>query len=136
MNKIILLCCFCMPLLGYAQTKDTITTKDNIKEVVVNWASSMPEFSGGTSKMYNFLAEEIKYPIKMKKEDKSARVIVTFVVMHDGTLEDIKVTNNVEPEFADEAIRVVKAMPKWTPGKEKGEFVNVRFTMPIQFSTE
>jgi TonB family protein len=125
-----------MPLLGYAQTKDTITTKDNIKEVVVNWASSMPEFSGGTSKMYNFLAEEIKYPIKMKKEDKSARVIVTFVVMHDGTLEDIKVTNNVEPEFADEAIRVVKAMPKWTPGKEKGEFVNVRFTMPIQFSTE
>jgi TonB family protein len=125
-----------MPLLGFAQTKDTITTKDNIKEVVVNWASSMPEFPGGTSKMYHFLAEEIKYPIKMKKEDKSARVIVTFVVMHDGTLDDIKVTNNVEPEFADEAIRVVKAMPKWTPGKEKGEFVNVRFTMPIQFSTE
>jgi len=135
MNKIILLCCFCFPLLGFAQTIDTVAVNDNTEEILT-FAEFMPEFPGGNDSMYLFLGRNIEYPERLRENEIDGKVIMSFVVKKDGNLEDIKGLNKTEKEFIEEGIRVIKLMPKWTPGKEKGEFVNVRFTMPIQFSTE
>jgi periplasmic protein TonB len=132
MKKIILLCCFCMPLLSFAQTKDTTSVNESEQEIL-SFAEVMPEFPGGNDEMYRFLARNIVYPQKLREKDIEGKVIITFVVRKDGSLDDIKVINKTAKEFADEAIRIIKLMPKWTPGKEKGELVNVKFIVPIKF---
>ena len=135
MKKIILLCCLCFPLLGIAQTKDTVTVKDSMEEIL-SFSEFMPEFPGGIDSMYRFLAMNIVYPERLRENRISGKLVATFVVKKDGSIDDIKIIKKTEKEFIEEGIRVIKLMPKWTPGKEKGEFVNVRFTMPIQFFTE
>lgn len=94
----------------------------------------LPEFPGGIQAMMKFLSTNIKYPVEAQKKGISGRVIVQFVIMEDGTLDQAKVIRGVAPLLDEEALRVVKSMPKWKPGMDRGEAVKVRFTAPIMFN--
>ena len=94
----------------------------------------LPEFPGGIQAMMKFLSTNIKYPVEAQKKGISGSVIVQFVIMEDGTLDQAKVIRGVDPLLDEEALRVVKSMPKWKPGMDRGEAVKVRFTAPIMFN--
>ena len=94
----------------------------------------LPEFPGGIQAVMKFLSTNIKYPVEAQKKGISGRVIVQFVIMEDGTLDQAKVIRGVDPLLDEEALRVVKSMPKWKPGMDRGEAVKVRFTAPIMFN--
>ena len=94
----------------------------------------MPEFKGGVSAMMEFLMMNMKYPQTAVKAKQQGRAIVGFVVRKDGTVSDVHITKSAGHTVLDEeAIRVVKSMPAWKPGKQKGEPVNVKYSVPITF---
>ena len=117
-----------------------ITTKQHenasSKFDAVDIPEEMPEFPGGINEMMKFLQENMKYPEDAKKEGKQGRVIVRFVIDKDGTISDATVMRSVYPSIDAEALRVVNAMPKWTPGKVKGAPVRVKYTLPLVFSLQ
>ena len=92
-----------------------------------------PEYPGGTNAMMKFLADNTKYPVDAVKDNISGRVICSFVVDKDGSLRDVTVLRGVSPSLDAEAVRVIKSMPKWKPGKQKGQEVKVKFTLPVVF---
>lgn len=103
------------------------------KEDVFMVAEQMPEFPGGMKEMLKFLQENVKYPENAMKNNVQGRVIVQFVVEKDGTPTEFKVLRSVDPDLDAEALRVMKAMPKWKPGMQKGQVVRVKFTVPVSF---
>ena len=93
----------------------------------------MPEFPGGQKECMKFLRDNIKYPQISQENGVQGRVIVQFVVNADGSIVDPVVVRGVDPYLDKEALRVVKLMPKWKPGKQRGKAVRVRFTQPVMF---
>ena len=108
------------------------TAKDEVFMV----AEQMPEFPGGMKEMLKFLQENVKYPENAMKNNVQGRVIVQFVVEKDGTPTEFKVLRSVDPDLDAEALRVMKAMPKWKPGMQKGQVVRVKFTVPVSFKLQ
>ena len=92
---------------------------------------TMPTFKGNMNK---WLKDNVKYPILAQENGISGRVFVAFVVEVDGSITDVKVARSVDPSLDKEAVRVVKAMPKWNPGKQRNKPVRVAFTVPINFT--
>ena len=86
--------------------------------------------------MMKYLAANIKYPASAVKAKKQGRVIVTFIVQKDGSVTHAKIAKSVDPELDAEALRIVKGMPKWTPGTQNGKPVNVKYTLPVNFSLQ
>lgn len=117
-----------------------VAQEQPIQKVDVNGVylipDKMPEYPGGVPAMMKFLSSNVKYPVEAQKNAISGRVIVQFVVMEDGTLSQAKVIRGVDPLLDEEALRVVKEMPKWTPGIVDGKTVKVKFTVPIMFSLQ
>ena len=93
----------------------------------------LPEYPGGMEELFAFLAKNIKYPVPAQQADQQGRVIVRFVVEQDGSITDLEVLKGVSPLLDAEAVRVVKSMPRWTPGKQKGQNVRVQFVLPVTF---
>lgn len=109
--------------------KPNVTDAD-VYEVVEN----MPEFpDGGMPGLMKYLSANIRYPEAAHKAGTQGRVTVQFVVGKDGSIGDVKVIRGVDPTLDAEAIRVISSMPKWKPGTQKGEPVNVRYTVPVMF---
>ena len=106
------------------------------KEEVFMVAEQMPEYPGGMKEMLKFLQENVKYPENAMKNNVQGRVIVQFVVEKDGTPNEFKVLRSVDPDLDAEALRVMKAMPKWKPGMQKGQVVRVKFTVPVSFKLQ
>ena len=102
---------------------------DKVYDVV----EQQPEFPGGTSGLAKWLGDNIKYPAEAAKQGIEGRVIVQFVVGIDGTVSNVKLMRPVNPLLDQEALRVVTAMPKWTPGKQDGKPVAVKYTIPVTF---
>ena len=100
---------------------------------VFDVVEQMPKFPGGDNGLMTFLKNTIKYPEAAEKAGKQGRVVVIFVVNTDGSISDAKVVRSVSEELDAEALRVINAMPKWTPGKQNGKDVRVKFTMPVTF---
>lgn len=100
---------------------------------VVMFADVMPEFPGGTNAMFDFIRKNVKYPESAKEKGIEGRVYVNFVIDKDGSISDIKVLRGLCKEIDEEAVRVVKAMPKWNPGMQDGEPVRVQYTLPFYF---
>ena len=100
---------------------------------VANVADESPEFPGGMEGLYKYLAENIHYPEQAKTDQIQGRVFITFVVEKDGSISDAKVIRGIGGGCDEEALRVVNAMPKWTPGKQLGEPVRVQFNLPVVF---
>ena len=109
-------------------TKKTGTT-DKVYEV----CEQMPTFPGGDAALMKYLSENVKYPALAIKAQEQGRVVVSFTVEKDGAISDVKVARSVTPSLDAEAVRVVKAMPKWTPGKQGGQLVRVRYNVPVSF---
>jgi TonB family protein len=94
---------------------------------------TQPEFPGGMPELMKYIQKNTRYPKECKEQGVQGRVIVQFVVNTDSTITDVNVVKPVNPYLDQEAVRVVKAMPKWNPGKQRGEPVRVRFTLPVTF---
>lgn len=93
----------------------------------------MPEFPGGMDKLMEYLSKNIKYPSIAQENNIQGRVIVEFVVNKDGSIVEPKVMRSVDSSLDNEAMRVIKSMPKWNPGKQRGKPVRVRYTVPVLF---
>ena len=100
---------------------------------VFDVVEKMPEFPGGQQELMNFLMKNIKYPKEATDKGTQGRVVVQFVVNKDGSVVEPTVVKSVSPELDQEALRVVKMMPKWQPGKQNGEVVRVKYTVPVSF---
>ncbi|WP_084608527.1 energy transducer TonB [Xylanibacter oryzae] len=97
---------------------------------VFDVVEQMPSFPGGNGALMDYISKNIKYPTE---SDAQGRVIVTFIVEKDGSITNAKVTRSVDPAFDKEALRVINSMPKWIPGKQNGQNVRVRYTVPVTF---
>ena len=106
---------------------------DDKDDRVWNVVEQMPKFPGGDAGLMSFLKDNIKYPAEAEKAGKQGRVVVTFVVGKDGAVNNAKVVRSVDEKLDAEALRVVNAMPKWQPGKQRGQEVNVMYTIPVTF---
>ncbi|MCA9487717.1 MAG: energy transducer TonB [Nanoarchaeota archaeon] len=94
---------------------------------------SMPEFPGGEKGLHEYLAQNLKYPKVAREANISGRVFLTFVVETDGSVTDVRLLRGIGGGCDEEAIRVVEAMPKWSPGKQRGKPVRVQYNIPISF---
>ncbi|MGB1243189.1 MAG: energy transducer TonB [Chitinophagales bacterium] len=106
------------------------------KEETFIIVEQMPTFPEGQKAMYQFIKNNLKYPIEAKANNLQGTVYLKFVVLSNGDLHDIKVVRGVFPEdmgLNAEALRIVESMPKWMPGKQRGIAVNVAYTLPIRF---
>jgi len=106
------------------------------EEKVFVIAENMPEFPGGDVALFQWISRNIKYPMIAQENDITGRVYLNFVVNKYGEIENVKVTRGVDPSLDKEAIRVIKKMPKWKPGKQRGRAVNVLFSVPINFQLQ
>ena len=93
----------------------------------------MPEFPGGQAKLMNWLAVNIRYPDAAQQNGVQGRVTVRFVVEKDGSLSGVRILKGVDKDLDAEAIRVVKRMPRWQPGRKNGEPVRSEFSLPVTF---
>ena len=107
--------------------------KKESNKVSIEMVEDAPEFPGGNAKLMEFLSKNIHYPKNAEKNGIQGRVVVKFVVDKDGSIVDPRVVRSVDPALDKEALRVIKAMPKWKPGKRDGEPVRVEYTMPVNF---
>ena len=94
----------------------------------------MPEFPGGQAELMKYLASNVKYPVIAQENGIQGRVICQFVVNKDGSIVDVEVVRSGgDPSLDKEAVRVIKSMPKWKPGKQRGKAVRVKYTVPVLF---
>ncbi|WP_029903822.1 energy transducer TonB [Prevotella sp. 10(H)] len=93
----------------------------------------MPSFPGGETEMHKFIFDNLKYPMVAQETGIQGRVTVRFVVTKTGAISDVTVIRGIDPSCDKEAVRVIKSMPKWIPGKQNGLNVPVYFTLPIVF---
>lgn len=121
-------------LKAEAKASDATAPADTTKNVVYDITETLPQFPGGQGVMMKYLAANIKYPASAVKAKKQGRVIVSFVIQKDGSVTNARIVRSVDPELDAEALRIVKAMPNWTPGTQDGKPVNVRYTIPVVFS--
>jgi len=126
------------PVLYDSETENVqdpppVKKEDPAQEIFVV-VEDMPEFPGGNEAMVQFLADNIQYPEVAKENGIQGRVTCQFVVLKDGTVSDVKIIRGVDPSIDAEAVRVLETMPAWKPGKQRGQAVNVQFTLPVVFS--
>lgn len=93
----------------------------------------LPEYPGGSAAMMRYLAQNVKYPQAAQENGRQGKVVVQFVVDTDGSIINAHVLTSVDPDLDKEALRVIKSMPRWTPGKQKGKPVRVKYTVPVNF---
>ena len=135
------------------QQQDIVTSEDNQKaaqtqtyvapkvveeeeessQPIFTVVETMPQFPGVDAALLQFLAKSIKYPVIAQENGIQGRVICAFVVNRDGSIVDAEVLRGVDPSLDKEALRVINTMPKWSPGKQRGKPVRVKYTVPITF---
>ena len=115
-------------VVGYGGSKSNNT----VEEVFVV-VEQQPEFPGGNEALLQYLADNTEYPAIAKEHGIQGRVIVSFVVEKDGSIVEAAIERGVDPSIDKEALRVIEAMPHWKPGKQRGQEVRVRFTLPVDF---
>jgi len=114
-------------------TSENTTVTGEVFQVV----EEMPEFPGGNGQeLMNFINKNIKYPASAHENGVQGRVIVQYIVTKEGDIVEPKVIRGVDPTLDAEALRVIKMMPKWKPGKQRGKAVNVKFTVPVTFKLQ
>ena len=142
------------------ETKNAMVTMDEVKDVVKDEVpvlvtetpkdevieeapkevffivEEMPEFPGGDESLRKFIAENVKYPNIARENDIKGKVYVRFCVTYKGAVDQVTIARGVDPLLDEEAIRVVKSLPPWKPGKQRGKAVNVWYTVPINFQLQ
>lgn len=120
------------------KAKDDIAAPEPPKHVVEETkiftvVEQMPMFPGGDEALMGYLRDNIHYPTVAAENGVQGRVVVGFVVERDGSITDVNILRGVDPSLDREAMRVVKSMPKWTPGKQNGSAVRVKYQVPVSF---
>ncbi len=105
----------------------------DLENTVFFIVEEMPEFPGGEEGLLKFVTENTKYPEVAKEKKIQGKVFVQFVINKDGNVEDVKLAKGVDPLLDEAAMNIVKSMPQWKPGKQRGQYVKVSFTIPINF---
>jgi TonB family protein len=100
---------------------------------VMNFVETPPQFPGGAAALLKFLSENLKYPPLAKENGIEGRVILNFIVEKDGSLSDVRIVRDIGGGCGKEAVRLVQAMPKYLPGKQNGQAVRVKYTLPVAF---
>lgn len=121
------------------KAKEEIAAPEPPKEEdtkVFDVVEQMPSFPGGQAALMQWLASNMSYPVIAAENGVQGRVIVQFVVEKDGSVSDVQVVKSVDPSLDKEATRVVKAMPKWIPGRQNGAAVRVKYTVPVTFKLQ
>lgn len=139
MKKAVLFLALCAGVVFslQAQTDDT-KSNSNYREVTVDDAlfvvvEKMPEFPGGDEALYKYIANNIQYPEQAKKEKITGRVFVSFVVEKDGSISSAKVMRGIGGGCDEEVLRMVRNMPLWKPGTQRGKPVRVQYNLPVLF---
>lgn len=117
-----------MEHLGQEQTAVKAANADKVFGMV----EEQPSFPGGQAALMRYIAEKLNYPSVCGHIE--GRVVVQFTIGKDGTVKDPKIARGIDPELDKEALRLVRNMPKWKPGKQMGEAVEVRYTLPVSFN--
>lgn len=107
--------------------------KKEVENKVFDIVENMPEFPGGMSALNKYLRENVRYPVVAQENGVHGRVTISFVVEKDGSVSDVRVAQSVDPSLDKEALRVVKSMPRWIPGKQNGAAVRVKYMVPVTF---
>ncbi len=107
--------------------------EEEVTEEIFVVVEEQPEYPGGNAAMMQFLSDNIRYPVIAQENGIQGRVICNFVVERDGSITDVQVVRGVDPSLDREAVRVIQQMPRWKPGKQRGQAVRVRFTLPVVF---
>ena len=107
--------------------------KEEFTQKVFDVVEVMPSFPGGQAALLQYLNSHVKYPVVAQENGIQGRVTISFVVERDGSITDVKVARSVDPSLDKEAARVVSSMPRWTPGKQNGSAVRVKFNVPVVF---
>jgi protein TonB len=131
MKKFIIMALMAVFGLITVSAQKTVVAQKNQK--VFDIVEQMPEYPGGQAALFEYLSKNIKYPADAEKKKVEGKVFVTFVVDTDGKITDVSLMRKVFPSLDAEAIRVISAMPNWIPGKQKGQVVRVKYTVPIMF---
>jgi protein TonB len=118
------------------QEHKVIVAEEPKEEKIFEVVEQPPSFPGGQSALMDYLNNNIKYPVIAAENGIEGRVIVQFVVGRDGSIESAIVARGVDPSLDKEALRLVNSMPKWIPGKQGGQAVKARFTLPILFKLQ
>lgn len=100
---------------------------------VYDTVEEMPSFPGGMSGIARYLSQNVRYPAVAQENSVQGRVVVSFLVEKDGSVSNVTVVRSVDPSLDKEAIRVVRSMPRWTPGKQDGQAVRVKYNLPVNF---
>ena len=114
--------------------KDEIVVEEKKEEKVFTAVEQMPQFPGGEAELMKYISNNIKYPTMAMENNIQGRVVVQFVVTKTGKIGEVKVVRSKDPDLDKEAVRVVKSLPNFIPGKMNGQAVNVWYTLPITFN--
>lgn len=131
MKKMFLMSLMAVFCLTTVNAQKTIVSQRN--QEVFDVVEQMPEYPGGMQALFQYMADNLKYPKDAVKQQVEGRVLVQFIVETDGSISNTEVIKRVFPSLDEEAIRVISAMPKWTPGKQNGKIVRVKYTIPVSF---
>lgn len=112
---------------------EPVKPKPEVENKVFDVVEQMPTFPGGQGALMKYLNDHVEYPMVAQENGVQGRVVVGFVVERDGSITDVKVLKSADPSLDREAMRVVKSMPNWIPGKQNGSAVRVKFTVPVNF---
>lgn len=111
-------------------------TADPDSSKIFGAAEEMPSFPGGEKALMQYIKDNTYYPEEMCEGAAQGRVMVGFVINEDGSISDVKVLRSLTPEFDEVAVKIVKGMPKWNPGKQNGKAVKTKYIVPVSFRTE
>ncbi len=131
MLKHLLILLLLIPFIGTAQID---TTK--VEDILIDPVEQMPEFEGGQEGLFNFIGKNVEYPQEAKAKGIQGRVFVSFMIRDDGSIDSIKILKGVHELLDNESLRVIRLMPKWHPGMQKGKPVNVYYNLPINFKLD
>ncbi len=121
---------------GFVEPNFDEAVEDEDRPGVYMIVEQMPEFPGGDKSLFQFIADNTKYPADAKEKGIKGRVFVNFIVEPDGSVSDIRVLRGIGGGCDEEAVRVVESMPKWKPGMQNGEVVRVSYNVPVNFRLE
>ena len=127
---------FISPNFTFAQEEKEETPRVTVigNDSIYHTVEEMPAFPGGETKLFNYLSENIIYPKLAKEKNTTGKVYATFIVETDGSVYDVSILRGIGDGCDEEVIRIINAMPKWTPGFQDGKAVKVKYILPVAFN--
>lgn len=122
-----------MILFAVSASAQTVKDNESPAEEVFTMVEQMPQYPAGDDALFKFIRDNVRYPKKAMDDGTEGRVIVRFIVSKTGALENFEVKRSVSPEIDEEALRVIRSMPDWIPGKQNGRPVAVYMMLPVEF---